>query len=211
MAYPVKKARPHRINEMILAREVRVIDEDKKQIGILPLSEALNLARQKGLDLVEVAPEAKPPVCRIMDYGKFLYEQHKKAHEAKKHQKQSQVKEIKFRPKISSHDYNFKLKHIQNFLQDGNKVKITILLRGREKARPELGEQLLERLLKDIEGYGRQDGETKYHEWALSLLIVPTIKPAKSGGQDAKIKDAQRSSEEVQSNRQKENSSSTGQ
>ncbi len=196
---------------MILAREVRVIDEDKRQIGILPRAEALNLARQKGLDLVEVAPDAKPPVCRIMDYGKFLYEQHKRAHQAKKHQKQSQLKEIKFRPKISSHDYNFKLKHIQNFLQDGNKVKITIMLRGREKARPELGEQLVERLLKDVEGYGRQDGEIKYHEWALSLLIVPTIKSPKSGGQDAKIKDTQRSPETVQNNSQKENSSPTSQ
>lgn len=196
---------------MILAREVRVIDEDKRQIGILPRAEALNLAQQKGLDLVEVAPDAKPPVCRIMDYGKFLYEQHKRAQEAKKHQKQSQLKEIKFRPKISSHDYNFKLKHIQNFLKEGNKVKITIMLRGREKARPELGEQLLERLLKDVEGYGRQDGETKYHEWAFSLLIVPTIKPAKSGGQDAKIKDSQRSQKAVQDNSQKENSSPTSQ
>jgi len=196
---------------MILAREVRVIDDEKRQLGVLPLSEALNLARQKGLDLVEVAPEAKPPVCRMMDYGKFLYEQHKRAHEAKKHQKQSQLKEIKFRPKISGHDYQFKLKHIQRFLEEGNKVKITVMLRGREKARPELGQQVLVRLLTDIAGYGRQDGETKHHDWALSLLVVPTGKTGKTGGQDAKAKNSQGSSEEVQSNRQKENSSEPGQ
>lgn len=196
---------------MILAREVRVIDDEKKQVGVLPLVEALNLARQKGLDLVEVAPEAKPPVCRIMDYGKFLYEQHKKAHEAKKHQKQSQLKEIKFRPKISSHDYNFKLKHIKRFLEEGNKVKVTVMLRGREKARPELGQQVLDRLLADIQGQGRQDGETKYHDWAISLLVVPTGKSAKTGGVDAKTKDTSRSEEEVQGNRQEENSSESSQ
>ncbi len=196
---------------MIVAREVRVIDDEKKQVGVLPLAEALNLARQKGLDLVEVAPEAKPPVCRIMDYGKFLYEQHKKAHEAKKHQKQSQLKEIKFRPKISIHDYNFKLKHIKRFLEEGNKVKITVMLRGREKARPELAQQILDRLLTDIQGHGRQDGETKHHDWALSLLIVPTGKSAKTGGADAKIKDTSRRQEEVQGNRQEENSSESSQ
>ncbi len=196
---------------MILAREVRVIDEEKRQVGVLPLPEALNLARQRGLDLVEVAPEAKPPVCRIMDYGKFLYEQHKRAHEAKKHQKQSQMKEIKFRPKISGHDYNFKLKHIQRFLEEGNKVKITVMLRGREKARPELGQQILDRIIADVAGYGRQDGETKHHDWALSLLIVPTGKPIKTGGADAKAKNTQGSPQEVQGNRQQEDSSESSQ
>lgn len=188
---------------MIPAREVRLIDEDKKQLGIFPTSEALSLARQRGLDLVEIAPQATPPVCRIMDYGKFLYELHKKAHEAKKHQKMVQLKEIKFRPKISIHDFNFKMRHIKRFLDEGNKVKVTIMLRGREKSRPELGEQVLERVLEESKGYGRQDGEVRKLEWAVSTLLIPL----KSGGQDAKAKNTQRSQKEVQSHSEQENPS----
>ncbi|MEW5902175.1 MAG: translation initiation factor IF-3 [Acidobacteriota bacterium] len=182
-----KKARPHRTNEMIHAREIRVIDEEKKQVGILSLPEALALARQKGLDLVEIAAEANPPVCRIMDYGKFLYELHKKEHEAKKHQKQVQLKEIKFRPKISIHDYGFKMRHVQRFLEEGNKVKVTIMIRGRERSKPELAQQLMARILEDAREYGRQDGEMRRQDWAVSTLLVST----KSGGKDAKVKDAQ--------------------
>lgn len=186
---------------MIHAREIRVIDEDKKQVGILPVAEALNLARQKGLDLVEIAPEASPPVCRIMDYGKFLYEQHKKAQEAKKHQKQVQLKEIKFRPKISIHDYNFKIRHVRDFLEDGNKVKITIMIRGRERSRPELAQQIMDRILEDMREFGRQDGEIRRQEWAISALLVP-VKP---GGKDAKAKDTSRGQKEVPGHGQEEN------
>jgi translation initiation factor IF-3 len=179
---------------MIHVREIRVLDDEKNQLGVLPTAEALALARQKGLDLVEIAPQAVPPVCRIMDYGKFLYELHKKEHEAKKHQKQIQIKEIKFRPKISIHDYAFKLKHVQRFLEDGNKVKVTVMLRGREKSRPEMGQQVLARVLGDIQGLGRQDGEARKQDWAVSALVVPT----KQGGKDAKAKNPQRGPEEVQ-------------
>ena len=188
---------------MINAKEVRIIDEDKKQIGILPLKEALSIASEKDLDLVEIAPKAVPPVCRIMDYGKYLYELHKKAHEAKKHQKLIQVKEIKFRPKISIHDYNFKMRHVQRFLEDGNKVKITVMLRGREKARPELAQQILDRVFEDIKEHGQQDGGIKRQAWAISALLSPT----KTGGKDAKTKDAQRSQEKVQGDRKKEDRS----
>jgi len=188
---------------MIQAREIRVIDEEKKQLGLLSSTEALSLARQRGMDLVEIAPQATPPVCRIMDYGKYLYELHKKAHEAKKHQKQIQLKEIKLRPKISIHDYNFKMRHVQRFLEEGNKVKITIMLRGREKLRPELGFQVLDRIFEDIKGFGRQDGNIRKQDWAVSALLVP----AKLGGKDAKAKDTQRSQKEVQDNSEKENSS----
>ncbi len=181
---------------MIHAREIRVIDEDKKQIGILSPAEALNLARQKGLDLVEIAAEANPPVCRIMDYGKFLYELHKKEHEAKKHQKHIQLKEIKFRPKISIHDYNFKMKHVKRFLDEGNKVKITIMIRGRERSKPELAQQLMDRILTDAQTFGKKDGEMRKQDWALSLQLIS----AKSGGKDAKAKDTQGSPEEVQGN-----------
>jgi len=182
---------------------VRIIDEEKKQVGVLSLQEALTMARDRNLDLVEVAPQANPPVCRIMDYGKFLYELHKKAHEAKKHQKQIQIKEIKFRPKISIHDYAFKMRHVERFLKDGNKVKITVMLRGREKAKPELAHQILDRVFEDIKELGQQDGTIRTQPWAVSALLTAT----KTGGKDAKTKDTQRSQEEVQGNRKKESRS----
>ncbi len=183
---------------MIKAKEVRIVDEDKKQLGVFAHEEALNLAKEKGLDLVEVAPQAVPPVCRIMDYGKYLYELHKKAQEAKKHQKQIQVKEIKFRPKISIHDYNFKIRHVHRFLKEGNKVKITVMLRGREKAKPELARQILDRVFEDVEELGHQDGDVRVQPWAVSTMLSP----GKSGGKDAKTKDAQGSKEEVQGHRE---------
>jgi len=158
---------------MIRAKEVRIIDENKKQLGIVPLAEALSLAKERELDLVEIAPQAVPPVCRIMDYGKYLYELHKRAQEAKKHQKQIQVKEIKFRPKISIHDYNFKIRHVRRFLQDGNKVKITVMLRGREKAKPELAHQILQRVFEDVQDFGQQDGDIRSQHWAVSALLSP--------------------------------------
>jgi translation initiation factor IF-3 len=185
---------------MIRAREVRVIDENKEQIGVKSLSEALALAQEQGLDLVEIAPTATPPVCRVMDYGKFLYELHKKAQEAKKHQKQIQVKEIKFRPKISIHDYTFKIRHVKRFLTEGNKVKITVMLRGREKAKPELAHAILDRVFADVEELGTQDGSVRTQPWAVSTFLSPT----KSGDKDAKTKDTQGSKKEVQDNRKKE-------
>ncbi|MFC2157303.1 translation initiation factor IF-3 [Acidobacteriota bacterium] len=202
--YPGKgdKRKPHRINEWIRVREVRIIDEEKNQLGILPIEKALALAQESGLDLVEVAPQADPPVCRVMDYGKFLYEQHKKEHEAKKHQKQIQIKEIKFRPKISIHDYSFKVKHVLRFLNEGNKVKITVMLRGREKAKPELAHKILDRVFEDTKEIGQQDGGRRTQSWAVSALLSPV----KSGGKDAKTKDTQGSPKEVQSNSKKEDS-----
>ncbi len=169
----------------------------------MSLAQALDIAGEKGLDLVEIAPQANPPVCRIMNYGKFLYELHKKQHEAKKHQKQVHVKEIKFRPKISIHDYTFKVRHVQRFLTDGNKVKITVMLRGREKAKPELADGIFERVFEDVRDLGFQDGVIRRQHWAASVLLSPT----KSGGKDAKTKDTQRSQEEVQGNRKKEDRS----
>jgi translation initiation factor IF-3 len=188
------KAKPHRINEMIPAREVRVIDEERNALGVMPTVQAIQLARERGLDLVEIAPTADPPVCKITDYGKFLYEQHKKDHEAKKHQKQIQIKEIKFRPKISIHDYDFKMKHVRRFLVEGNKVKITVMLRGREKQKPELGYQVLDRVLADVKEMATQDGSARKQDWAVSALLVPT----KVGGKDAKVKNPQGSQKEVQ-------------
>ena len=188
---------------MIRASELRIIDEDKNQLGVLPFQEALALAKERDLDLVEVAPNAKPPVCRIMDYGKFLYELHKKAHEAKKHQKQIQIKEIKFRPKISIHDYTFKIRHVERFLKEGNKVKITVMLRGREKAKPELAFAILDRVFEDMKELGQQDGSIRKQSWAVSALLSPV----KTGGKDAKTKDTQRSPKAVQSDRKEKDTS----
>jgi translation initiation factor IF-3 len=186
---------------MITFREIRVIDEEKKPLGVMSAAEALVIARQRGLDLVEIAPQAQPPVCRVMDYGKFLYELHKRDHEAKKHQKQALLKEIKFRPKISIHDYDFKLKHVQRFLEEGNKVKITIMLRGREKSRPEMGVAVLDRVVADCTGLGKVDSDFRKMDWAVSSVLIPT----KTGGKDAKIKNPPGSQETVHGDGGKEN------
>ena len=139
-----------RVNERIRVREIRVIDDDGKQLGIMPPPQALVIAKQKGLDLVEISPTAVPPVCRIMDFGKYQYQEQKRAREAKKHQKVIDVKEIKFRPKVDEHDYQFKKKHIERFLAEGDKVKATIFFRGREMAHPEIGRRILERLCDEL-------------------------------------------------------------
>jgi len=141
-----------------------VIDDDGQQLGIMPPPQALALARSKSLDLVEISPTAMPPVCRIMDFGKYQYEQQKRARQAKRHQKVILVKEIKFRPKVDEHDYQFKKKHIERFLADGDKVKATIFFRGREMAHPEIGRRILERLIGELadvaiaEAAPRQEG-----------------------------------------------------
>lgn len=139
-----------RINERIRVREVRVIDENGQQLGIMPPQQALAIARQKGLDLVEVSATAVPPVCRIMDYGRFQYLEQKRARQAKKHQKTIEIKEIKFRPKVDEHDYQFKKKHIERFLAEGDKVKATVFFRGREMAHPEIGRRILDRLIAEL-------------------------------------------------------------
>ncbi len=131
-------------------REVRLIDGDGSQAGIVPIEDALRRAQEQGLDLVEVAPGASPPVCRIMDFGKFLYQQKKKAHESKRKQHTVHVKEVKFRPNIDEHDYDFKLKNVLRFLDEGDKVKATVQFRGREMARTDLGRKLLARVAQDV-------------------------------------------------------------
>jgi translation initiation factor IF-3 len=139
-----------RVNDRIRVREVRVIDETGAQLGIMPPAQAVALARQKGLDLVEVAPTATPPVCRITDYGKYQYTEQKRQRQARKHQKTIEVKEVKFRPKVDEHDYQFKKRNIERFLTDGDKVKAVIFFRGREIAHPEIGRRILERLIGEL-------------------------------------------------------------
>ena len=133
-------------------REIRVIDDTGEQLGIMSPQQALVIARDKGLDLVEISPTASPPVCRIMDYGRYHYQEQKRSREARKNQKSIELKEIKFRPKVDQHDYNFKKKHIERIVKEGDKVKATIFFRGREMAHPDFGRRILDRLVDDLDG-----------------------------------------------------------
>ena len=171
---PPKRDDDTRINEQIRVPEVRLIDDEGQQVGIVPIAQAQAMAEEKALDLVEVAPQAKPPVCKIMDYGKYLFQLKKKASEAKKKQKVILVKEVQFRPRIDDHDYNFKRNHVLRFLDDGAKVKAIVRFRGREMAHQELGRAILDRLLADIEGKGASDGPPSMQGNRLSIVISPT-------------------------------------
>jgi translation initiation factor IF-3 len=169
-----------RINERIRVPEIRLIDETGQQVGIMKTAEALKIAQDRDLDLVEVAPEAKPPVCRILDYSKYKYEQAQKQKAARKHQTQINVREIKFRPKIAQHDYDTKKGHVLRFLNGRDKVKVTIMFRGREMAHPERGEQLLNRLADElgdlavVEQRPQQDGRN----------MVRMLAPSRVAGDD---------------------------
>ena len=162
-----------RINERIRVPQVRVIAEDGEQLGIMNTREAVQLARGKGLDLVEVAATADPPVCRIIDYGKFTYEQKKKASEAKKKQVVITVKEVKFRPGTDDHDYNFKMKHARQWLEEGDKVKATIFFRGREITHRELGAELLGRLEQDLADVGEVEQRPRMEGNQMFLVFAP--------------------------------------
>ena len=160
-----------RVNERIRVREIRVIDDTGQQLGIMPPPQAVAIAKQKGLDLVEISPTANPPVCRIMDFGKYQYQEQKRAREARKHQKVIEVKEIKFRPKVDEHDYQFKKKHIERFLEDGDKVKATVQFRGREMARTDLGHKLLRRVAEDVGERGMLESHPEIGRRILERLI----------------------------------------
>ena len=162
-----------RINREIRAKEVRVIDPDGKQLGILPLAEALRSAVNFELDLVEVSPKSEPPVCRIMDYGKFKYQQSKKAHDAKKKQAVIHLKEVKMRPKTEDHDFQFKLRHIERFLKEGNKTKVTIVFRGRELAHPDLGRKMISRITEEAKEWGKVEQEAKFEGRNFIMILAP--------------------------------------
>jgi translation initiation factor IF-3 len=157
-------------------REIRVIDEDGSQLGIMAPHQAIEIARGKGLDLVEVAPNASPPVCRIINFGKWQYEQKKKAKEAKAKQTYITVKEIKFRPGTDDHDYNFKKNHAVRILQDGDKVKATVHFRGREITHKELGQSLLQRLSTDLAEVGIVEGNPKLEGMNMFIIFGPKKK-----------------------------------
>jgi translation initiation factor IF-3 len=159
--------------------EVRLIDENGQQVGVVPTARALEVAVQRGLDLVEVAPTARPPVCKIMDYGKYLYENSKKAKAAKKKQHQVHLKEMRFRPKTEEHDYQFKLKHMREFLEQGSRVKAFIIFRGREMAHKEMGFKILERLQQDLADIAEPESESKMEGRHLSMMFLARSKKKK--------------------------------
>ena len=186
-----------RINEAIRAPSVRLIDEDGSQLGIKATPEAVKYAFDKNLDLVEVAAQADPPVARVMDYGKYRYEQEQKAKLARKHQVSINVKEIKLRPKIGIHDYNTKKGHVVRFLNQRAKVKVTIMFRGRETTHPERGRDLLMRLADDVKEIGQVESPPLLDGRNMVMLLGPT-KNAGVTRDDAKAEDTQRSQEAVQ-------------
>ena len=162
-----------RINQFITAKEVRVVHDKKGSLGVMNIKDALALAREEDSDLVEIVPNANPPVCKIINYGKYKFELQKKNKEAKKKQKLVQLKEIKMRPQISVHDYNFKMKHIREFLNEGNKVKITIMFRGREMAHTEFGYDLIAKIIKDLENEASTEKPPKMEGRNLSAVLNP--------------------------------------
>ena len=158
---------------MIRVREISLIGNDGEQLGVFPTQEALNMAEEKGQDLVEVAPNSSPPVCRIMDYGKFKYQQSKRAHEAKKKQKIIHVKEVKLRPNTDRHDYDFKLKNAFRFLESGDKVKVLVFFRGREIVHRENGQKLLVRATKTLEDIAVVEQEARQEGRTLCMIFAP--------------------------------------
>ena len=169
-------AKDLRFNEKILSKEVRVINLEGEQLGIFPIAEALNIAREANRDLVEVSPTTSPPVCRIMDYGKFKYEQSKKTYQAKKKKhvpRVTHIKEIKVRPKTEEHDLQFKIRHIIKFLTLGDKAKITLVFRGREITRPELGQEVMNRIAEEIQDVGTVENPAKLEGRNMIMLLAP--------------------------------------
>jgi len=175
-----------RINDQIRSREVRLVGPEGEQVGIVSLERALQLAADVDLDLVEVAPMARPPVCKLMDFGKFKYESALKAREARRNQQQTVIKEMKLRPKIDAHDYETKKGHVLRFLKAGDKVKVTIMFRGREQSRPELGYRLLRRLEDEIGEFGFVEAAPKQDGRNMIMVIAPhrNVKTAARAGAD---------------------------
>nr|WP_230374250.1 translation initiation factor IF-3 [Pontivivens ytuae] len=171
-APPTRDTGP-RVNDRIRAPEIRLIGADGEQIGVVSPRRGLELAEEAGLDLVEISPNATPPVCKIMDFGKFKYEQQKRESEARKKQKTIEVKEVKFRPNTDTHDYDVKMRNVTKFLGNGDKVKVTLRFRGREMAHQELGRDLLNRVAGDVEGLGKIDNMPKVEGRQMVMMISP--------------------------------------
>jgi translation initiation factor IF-3 len=172
-AQPTPKEYDHRINNKIDAREVRLIDADGENHGVMPTRQALYMAEEAGLDLVEISPDAKPPVAKILDYGKFKFQEQKKAAEARKKQKVIEIKEIKMRPMIDDHDYDVKMRAVKRFFEEGDKVKITLRFRGREMAHQELGHKLLNRVKTDTVEIAKVESEPRFEGRQIVMVLSP--------------------------------------
>ena len=170
---PVREEDGPRINEEIKVKEVRLIDENGENRGIVSIREALTLAAEADLDLIEISPQAMPPVCKILNFGKYKYEMQKRKAEAKKNQKTVEIKELKLRPMIDTHDYEVKIKQAKKFLSEGNKVKFTMRFKGREMNTSNLGQDVLHRILEDLEGLYKLDSEPKMDGRQMMMLISP--------------------------------------
>jgi translation initiation factor IF-3 len=168
-----------RVNRRIRVREVRVIAEDGSQLGILPTDDALRRAEERGLDLVEVQPMSRPPVCKIMDYGKFKYEQKRKASELKKKQTVVEVKEVKLRPKTGQHDFDTKLRHLREFIEEGNKGRVTIMFRGREIVHPEIGHEILKKIAEAISDIGQVEVGARMEGKQMFMIVAPGKAPVR--------------------------------
>lgn len=174
--------RKHRINHEIKVAEVRVVDTDGSMLGVLTRNEALRIAEERDVDLVEIAPQANPPVCKIIDYGKFIYEIQKKEKQQKKNQVASQLKEIRFKWRTATHDFNFKVKHARSFIEEGNKVKASVMFRGREITHQEIGKELLEKFVEAMVDVAKLDQPLKFEGKNLSVILSPEkgkVKPVK--------------------------------
>jgi translation initiation factor IF-3 len=170
---PEREATGPRINDQIRAREVRLIDETGQNVGVVPKSDALQRATDAGLDLVEVSPDAEPPVCKILDFGKYKYQEQKKAAEARKHQKIVEIKEIKMRPAIDDHDYDVKMRAMKRFFEEGDKVKVTLRFRGREMAHSQLGMDVLKRVKADTETFAKVESEPRFEGKQMVMVLAP--------------------------------------
>lgn len=162
-----------RVNEQIRMSPVRLIGAAGEQIGVVPVDEARVRADEEGLDLVEVAPDARPPVCRLMDYGKYRYEMQRKAREARRKQHTASVKEVKYRPGIEDHDYEFKTRHVRRFLEDGDKVRITIMFRGRQLSHPEIGVEVMERVVEDVQDLAKVVARPSREGRTMTMVLAP--------------------------------------
>jgi translation initiation factor IF-3 len=172
-AAPEREPAGPRMNEEIRVREVRLIDENGQNLGVVPIADALARAAAAGLDLVEISPDANPPVAKVLDYGKFKYQEQKKAAEARKRQKIVEIKEIKMRPSIDDHDYDVKMRSMKRFFDDGDKVKVTLRFRGRELSHQELGWQVLQRVKADTEPHAKVESEPRMEGRQMVMVLAP--------------------------------------
>ncbi|MEF2278570.1 translation initiation factor IF-3 [Deinococcus sp. YIM 134068] len=171
-------AKEHKVNDQIRVRQIRLIGAEGEQVGIIDTRDALNMAREQGLDLVMVSPQAVPPVCRLLDYGRFRFEQQQNEKETRKRARAQEVKAIKFRVKIDDHDFDTKTGHVRRFLEEGHKVKVTIMFRGRERTHPELGERILHRVADTLAEIGAPEGMPSMMGMDMNMIMAPKAAPA---------------------------------